>query len=69
MSLCWLKKQKGVISMLVGARNKNEVILNKSSFENEISDEISTLFNEITEPIKNHIGDNPDMWNATSWYR
>ena len=69
MSLCWLKKQKGVISMLVGARNKKEVILNKSSFENEISDEISTLFNEITEPIKNHIGDNPDMWNATSWYR
>jgi len=55
--------------MLVGARNKKEVILNKSSFENEISSEISTIFNEITEPIKNHIGDNPDMWNATSWYR
>ena len=69
MSLCWLKKQKGVISMLVGARNKKEVILNKSSFEKEISDEISNLYNEITEPIKNHIGDNPDMWNAISEYR
>ncbi len=69
MSLCWLKKQKGVISMLVGARNKKEVLLNKTSFENEISDEISGLFNEITDPIKAHIGDNPDMWNAISEYR
>ena len=69
MSLCWLKKQKGVISMLVGARNKNEVLLNKTSFEGEISDEISELFNKITNPIKAHIGDNPDMWNAISEYR
>ncbi len=55
--------------MLVGARNRNEVLLNKTSFEDDISDEISGLFNKITDPIKTHIGDNPDMWNAISEYR
>ena len=65
----WLKKQSGVLSLLIGARNKSEVQLNINSFDYDIDDSVLDEYVTFTEKIKNHIGSNPDMWNAVSEYR
>ena len=65
----WLKKQSGVLSLLIGARNKNEVQLNINAFDYDVDDSILNEYISLTNKIKNHIGKNPDMWNAVSEYR
>ena len=65
----WLKKQSGVLSLLIGARNSNEVQLNVNSFNYEIDESLLNEYISITDKIKKHIGNNPDMWNAVSEYR
>ena len=65
----WLKKQSGVLTLLIGARNKSEVQLNINSFDYDIDDSVLDEYVSFTKKIKNHIGSNPDMWNAVSEYR
>ena len=68
-SLGWLKVQPGVQSMLIGARNKNEVELNVPAFNINLPETDISFFKTITEPIKKHINGDPDMWNEVSKYR
>ena len=68
-ALGWLKVQPGVQSMLIGARNRNEVELNMPAFNINLSGADINVFETITEPIKKHIGGDPDMWNEVSKYR
>ena len=68
-SLGWLKVQPGVQSMLIGARNKNEVELNIPAFNINLSEKDISFYKSITEPIKKHIKGDPDMWNEVSKYR
>ena len=65
----WLKKQSGVLSLLIGARNSKEVQLNVNSFNYEIDESLLNEYISITDKIKKHIGNDPDMWNAVSEYR
>ena len=51
------------------ARNKSEVQLNINSFDYDIDNSVLDEYISFTEKIKNHIGSNPDMWNAVSEYR
>ncbi|MEG3581703.1 MAG: aldo/keto reductase [Chloroflexota bacterium] len=69
LSLGWLKNQEGISSMLIGARNAEEVKLNKPTFEIKLERDVLDQFSKLTEPVKNYIGSNPDMWNPESQYR
>lgn len=69
VSLAWLRQQEGVTSLLVGARNADEVRRNLPSLDLTLSDGIVQRLAEVTEPLKKALGDSLDMWFAPSRMR
>ena len=69
MSLGWLKTRLGILSILIGCRNIEEVNLNVPAFKYIPDVELNEKFSELTEDIKIYVGNNPDMWSAESAYR
>ena len=69
VSLAWVKQQAAVTSLLVGARKPEEVAWNLPSLELELSAEIVAELNRVTEPVKQALGSNPDMWMSRSRMR
>ena len=69
MSLGWLKTRLGILSILIGCRNIEEVNLNVPAFKFIPDVELNEKFSELTEDIKIYVGNNPDMWSAESAYR
>lgn len=62
VALSWIRAQPGVTSILIGARNAYEVIMNLPALELELSgDEVKEL-NRLTDGIKSNLGTNADMW-------
>lgn len=62
IATAWLLAQKGVCSILSGARSPEEITENAVSAEITISEEIDQKLKAISEPIKLKLGNNPDMW-------
>ena len=60
--LAWLKRQKGVTSLLTGPRNVDELKQNIMSVGVSISDEMADKMTAISEKVKVKIGGNTDMW-------
>jgi aryl-alcohol dehydrogenase-like predicted oxidoreductase len=69
VSLAWLMAQPGVTSMLVGARAPVEVGWNLPAVDLALSDDVLQELAEVTAPVKDVLGDNPDMWMSTSRMR
>ncbi|NOZ56963.1 MAG: aldo/keto reductase, partial [Calditrichaeota bacterium] len=69
LSLAWLLKQPGVTSVLVGARNPEQLRENARAAELSLSEEVVQELSRITEPLKEAFGPNPDMWQGKSRYR
>ncbi len=69
LSLAWLLKQPGVASVLVGARNPEQLRENARAAELSLSEEVVQELSRITEPLKEAFGPNPDMWQGESRYR
>lgn len=69
VSLAWVRQQAGVTSLLVGARNPEEVNLNLPALELTLSDDILGELARVTEPVKAKLGPNPDMWMSPSRMR
>lgn len=66
VALAWARQQSGVKSLLIGARNREELNLNLKSLEIVIQqDELQKLTNA-TEAIKSYLGTNADMWMSPS---
>jgi aryl-alcohol dehydrogenase-like predicted oxidoreductase len=63
LSLAWLIHQRGVTSVLAGGRNPEQVKQNSNAAEIHLSSDIIQMLNNATEPLKNKLGDNPDMWS------
>ena len=69
VALAWVRQQPGITSLLVGARNPEEVQWNLPSLELTLSDEQLQQLSTITEPVKDKLGNNPDMWMSKSRMR
>lgn len=69
LSLAWVRQQAGVASILVGARNPSELTRNLPVLEVSLSQQTQARLARITEPVRSHLGSNPDMWFSESRFR
>ncbi len=64
ISLAWLMAQPGVTSVIVGGRNPQQVQRNVEAVSLQLSQEIIERLSRATEPLKEKLGDNADMWQG-----
>ena len=62
VALAWVRAREGVTSLIVGARNADEVAMNLPAFELELSSDAVAELDRLTEGIKRNLGPSPDMW-------
>lgn len=69
VALAWVRQQAGVTSLLVGARNADEVRRNLPSLELTLTEDVLQQLAAATELVKDALGENLDMWMAPSRMR
>ena len=69
VALAWVRQQAGVTSLLVGARNADEVRRNLPSLDLTLSEDVLQQLALATELLKDGLGDNLDMWYVPSRMR
>lgn len=69
VALAWARQQNGVTSFLVGARHPEELERNLPSLVLELDAGTTAELERLTQPIKDAIGRNPDMWMSNSRMR
>lgn len=66
LSLAWLLAQQGVGAVIVGGRNSKQVLRNVKAADVSLSPDIVEELNEATEPLKQKLGKNADLWETES---
>ena len=69
VALAWARQQAGVTSLLVGARNADELRRNLPSLELTLTEDVLRQLAIATETVKGALGENLDMWYAPSRMR
>ena len=69
VALAWVRQQRGVTSFLVGARNPQELKRNLPTLSLELDAVTTAELERLTQPVKDAIGRNPDMWMSNSRMR
>ena len=69
VALAWLRQQAGITSLLVGVRNAEEVRRNLPSLELTLTEDVLKQLSDVTEPVKEALGANLDMWSVPSRMR
>ncbi len=69
VALAWVKQQAAVTSFLVGARNPDELSWNLPVIDLALSSDTISALAKVTEPVKEKLGNNPDMWLVPSRMR
>ena len=69
VALTWVRQQRGVTSLLVGARSSAEVDLNLAAFHMALSDEVVSELEGLTDGIKRNLGTSPDLWSGDNRMR
>jgi aryl-alcohol dehydrogenase-like predicted oxidoreductase len=69
VALAWLLHQPGVASVLAGARRPDQVRQNAKAGDLRLSEDVVSRLNAATEPLKQAMGTNPDMWQIESRMR
>ena len=69
VALAWVRQQSGITSLLVGARKPDEVAWNLPAVALTLPDQIIAELAAVTEPIKEKLGTNADMWMTPSRMR
>jgi aryl-alcohol dehydrogenase-like predicted oxidoreductase len=64
VALAWLLAQDAVTSVIAGARNARQAKENAAASDVELSDDVVAALSEATEPIKEYVGINADMWQS-----
>ena len=64
ISLAWLLAQNGVTSLLVGARNADEVALNTPTFDYDLPSDVENALSAATDGLKQTLGGNADFWQS-----
>ena len=62
VALAWLIHQKGVTSVLAGVRNVAQVQENARGGSLHLADDVLAELTKATDPVKERLGRNPDMW-------
>ena len=65
-AIAWLFRQPGVATVIAGARSPDQVRRNVAAADAIISDDLSRALTEATEPLKNAMGGNADLWQGGS---
>jgi myo-inositol catabolism protein IolS len=66
LALSWLLQQPGVTSVIAGARSPAHIQGIVSSVDINLSTDVMLRLADITEPVKQLLGQNPDMWQSES---
>jgi aryl-alcohol dehydrogenase-like predicted oxidoreductase len=66
VAIAWLLGQPGVTSVIVGARNPDQVTRNAQAAELELPPGIMNELTEATEEVKQKLGPNQDYWQSES---
>lgn len=69
VALAWVRQQQGVTSFLVGARNPEELAWNLPSLDLQLDSATVAELEQLTQPVKQSLGQNVDMWFADSRMR
>jgi myo-inositol catabolism protein IolS len=69
VALAWVRQQAGVATILIGARSPQELQLNLPALNLTLAPDVVAALNRVTEPVKEKLGNNPDMWVAASRMR
>ena len=69
ISLAWLLAQRGVISIIVGARDPKQVRETVQAADLKLSSDVVAKLTEITEELKQKLGPNADMYQSESRIR
>lgn len=64
VSIAWLLKQKGVASVLVGARVPTQLRENIKAADIDLSNNVLRELSTATDVLKRKVGNNPDMWEG-----
>ncbi len=66
VALAWLLRRRGVASVIFGARTPQQIAENAAAGRLCLSEADLRRLDEATEPLKDALGPNADMWAATS---
>jgi len=66
LSLAWLLHQRGVSSVIFGARSPEQVAANMKAEKLKLDEATLTALDEATSELKTALGSNADLWNAKS---
>ena len=69
MSLAWLLGREGVASVEVGARSAEQARRNAAAGGLSLPADVARRLDEITTPLREKMGSNPDMWQGESRMR
>ena len=69
VSVAWILEQPGVAVAIVGARRPEQIQQMAAASDLELDIETIKKLNDATEPIKQILGANPDMWKTDSRFR
>ena len=69
IAVAWVLQQPGVAAAIVGARQPEQVQQMAAAADLQIDPEILEKLNAVTEPVKQILGANPDMWMSESRFR
>jgi aryl-alcohol dehydrogenase-like predicted oxidoreductase len=58
----FLKAQEGVSSILVGARDEGQLETNLRAFGKTVPEDVISRITKLSEPLKNAMGNNADLW-------
>ena len=64
VALAWLLQRPGVVSVLAGARNAEQMRQNARAAELRLSEDTLGELTEATEKVKKKVGPHPDMWES-----
>jgi aryl-alcohol dehydrogenase-like predicted oxidoreductase len=68
-ALAWVRSRRGVDSVIVGARNAEQMRANAAAADVDLSPETVDRLDEATADLTETLGANPDMWQSDSRYR
>lgn len=64
VALAWIMQQPGIVSVIAGASNADQLRKNINAVESPLSDDTIEKLNAATADLKNALGANPDMWDG-----
>ena len=64
VALAWLLERPGVTTVIAGARNPEQIKANAEAASLDLPADMVAALNEATEPLKEKLGSNADMWET-----